>query len=139
MDKGLLAVLREANVHHYAPLFQQEGIEDLTTLAQYDANELRQIGLKGGHAKRLVAIVHKEDEVNKQAAQVLSTELDKEAEGNRANALQCHRSCTVTAATAWSEELKLAKKQLAVTQPVRRYDCCNWTDMVTSEWSSLDR
>lgn len=46
--------LEDLNLVVYAPLMDQEGIEELDILQRYSEQELRELGIKGGHAKKIV-------------------------------------------------------------------------------------
>ncbi|EGD76978.1 TK protein kinase [Salpingoeca rosetta] len=51
----LRKLLADSSMTQYSRLFVKEGIDDVTTLCEYTTDELKSLGLKGGHAKRLLS------------------------------------------------------------------------------------
>ena len=48
-------MLESLELKEYIHLFEREGIDDLVTLHKYSEAELRGIGIKGGHAKKILS------------------------------------------------------------------------------------
>ncbi|EDQ88859.1 uncharacterized protein MONBRDRAFT_32678 [Monosiga brevicollis MX1] len=54
LKEDLQNLLSSLNLMEYSSILAAEGIEDLDTLREYSEQELRDLGFKGGHAKKLL-------------------------------------------------------------------------------------
>ena len=57
-DPELAALLSSTNMTQYAATFAREGIDDVGILCEYGPEELKDVGVKGGHARRLLSAAH---------------------------------------------------------------------------------
>ncbi len=52
----MIKLLKSLNLEQYKEIFEDEGIDDIEILKKYNVEELKSLGVKGGHIKKLLAI-----------------------------------------------------------------------------------
>eukprot|EP00049_Salpingoeca_infusionum_P008831 m.145963 g.145963 ORF g.145963 m.145963 type:complete len:1383 (+) comp14146_c0_seq1:283-4431(+) len=93
LDKRLLVLLGKVGLTKYIDTFVSEGVDDLETLGLYSSEDLRQLGMKSGHVKKLLKAVEEESRrrtASQSAAALLSSELDEVANATRSHAQMVH-------------------------------------------------
>lgn len=57
--RSILPALKDLELQDYKTVFQKEGIDDIETLESYSVEDLVNVGVKGGHARKLLKYASK--------------------------------------------------------------------------------